>query len=334
MYNGIMIIKPAGYVKHSFNPFYLSGFDETGLTKAFAFTLAKDSSTLFKFLHYLGIEEKNYKSNYRDIEVYIERKRKGGRTDIEIILKGSFHVIIEAKIRKNRITNQRTQYLSFFENQPKKVLCFITQNYDYKKQTADEIAIKHIDWSDIDDLIDNKELLQNSVVRDFQNYLRRGYQLRKQNEILIQDLSNENEMEKYRDYNIYRRDTTFGSPLYFSPYFTRIANQPEGEGISHFSKILGIINCKPKDLKKFTDDLKEFSDNNEELLTKWLKGTKHDNEESYFTYFFLDNPVKLKTPLLKDGTTNKGRGKNWIAAQIPPNRCVSFEEFIKRMEQR
>ena len=27
----------------------------------------------------------------------------------------------------------------------------------------------------------------------------------------------------------------------------------------------------------------------------------------------------------------KGRGKNWIAAAVPPNRCVSFKEFTKRI---
>ena len=56
-----------------------------------------------------------------------------------------------------------------------------------------------------------------------------------------------------------------------------------------------------------------------------------DNEDKEFTYFFLDNSVQLKTILKKDGTRDVGRGKNWIAAQIPPNRCVTFEEFIKHM---
>jgi hypothetical protein len=326
-----MIIKPAGYVKYSLNTFYLYGFNETGLAKAFAFTLSKDPAILFKFLHYLGIRNKNNESNFREIEIFTERKREAGRTDIEIVLEGYFHVIIEAKVRKNKITDQRTQYLNSFKNQPQKVLCFITQNYDYKKQTADGIAIKNIDWSDIDDLIDEKELLQNSVIRDFQNYLRRGYQLRKQKEILIQDLSDEIEMKKYRKYNVYRRDVIFGSPLYFSPYFTRKSNQPEGEGISYFSKVLGIITCKPEEVEAFKDDLKEFSGNNTKLVTKWINGTKLDKEDSYFTYFFLGDPVRIQKPLLKDGTTNTGRGKNWIAAQIPPNRCVSFEEFVKHM---
>jgi hypothetical protein len=35
--------------------------------------------------------------------------------------------------------------------------------------------------------------------------------------------------------------------------------------------------------------------------------------------------------LKKDGTNKKGRGKNWIAALIPKNRCVTFEEFTKRL---
>ena len=29
----------------------------------------------------------------------------------------------------------------------------------------------------------------------------------------------------------------------------------------------------------------------------------------------------------------KGRGKNWIAANIPQNRCVSFSEFLKHIPE-
>ncbi len=49
------------------------------------------------------------------------------------------------------------------------------------------------------------------------------------------------------------------------------------------------------------------------------------------TRTFLDDPVKLDRPLLKDGGNKKGRGKGWIAAMIPKNRCVTFEEFTRRM---
>lgn len=84
-------------------------------------------------------------------------------------------------------------------------------------------------------------------------------------------------------------------------------------------------------MESFKDDLMEFADSNESLVKKWIKGTKLDTEDKEFTYFFLADAVKLKTTLKKDGTREVGRGKNWIAAQIPPNRCVTFEEFIKHM---
>jgi hypothetical protein len=327
-----MLIKPSGYINYSINPFYLYGFNETGLAKAFAFIISKDSDMLFKFLRYLGIKNKNTKENYKNIEITTERIRDEGRTDIEISLKGSFHVIVEAKIGNNKILDQRTQYLDSFEDLPQKVLCFITQINDYKKQINDGVIIKNIGWSDIDDLIDDNKLLNNQFVKDFQTYIRRGYKLRNQKEILVQDLSDETEMKKYKDYNVYRRDVIFGSPLYFSPYFTK--NSDELEGISYLSKILGIISCKPNEVESFRDDLNEFADNDSDLVTKWIQGSKLDKEDREYTYFFLANPVQLKTPLLKDGTKKIGRGKNWIAAQIPRNRCVTFEEFVNHMESR
>jgi hypothetical protein len=325
-----MIIKPSGITNYSINPFYLYGFNETGLAKAFAYILSKDSIILFKFLRNLGITNKNTEENYKNVEIIIEKKRAAGRTDIEILLKNNFHVIVEAKIGSNKVIDQRTQYLESFLDEPQKVLCFITQINDYKKQMYDDIIVKNIGWSDIDDLIDDKQLLKNKVIKDFQTFIRRGYKLRNQKEILVQDLSVDLEIKKYCDYNVYRRNVIFGSPLYFSPYFTRKSGKEVG--ISFISKILGIISCKPAEVESFNDDLMEFADNNKVLVEKWIQGIKLDTEDNdEFTYFFLDDAVELKTTLKKDGTREVGRGKNWIAAQIPPNRCVTFEEFLKHM---
>ena len=81
----------------------------------------------------------------------------------------------------------------------------------------------------------------------------------------------------------------------------------------------------------FKEDLLNFCDNDKNKVDKWLKGISLFNDNSESTFFFLDDKVKLPKNLLKDGTREKGRGKDWIAAMIPPNRCVSFEEFIKHM---
>ena len=76
-----------------------------------------------------------------------------------------------------------------------------------------------------------------------------------------------------------------------------------------------------------------FSNNSKQLTDKWIKGVKtiYANTETVFTYFFLDEPLKLSNPLKKDKTRKKGRGKDWIAAMIPKNRCVSFLEFARRI---
>ncbi len=174
---------------------------------------------LFKFLRYLGITNKNTEENYRNIEIIIEKKRKEGRTDVEIRLRDNFHVIIEAKIGKNKVDEQRTQYLESFQDESQKVLCFITQINDYKK----DIIVKNIYWSDIDELINDKNLPKNKekLIKDFKTFIHRGYKLRNKKEILVQDLSVELELKKYFDYNICRRDVISSNPLYFAPYFTK-----------------------------------------------------------------------------------------------------------------
>jgi len=324
-------IKPTGFTEYSINPFYLYGFTETGLTKAFAFTLSRNPNLLFRFLRLCGVKKKKSVEAFRQISIEIERKRHEGRTDVEIALEGDFHLIVEAKVGRNKIGLQRSQYLTSFLDVPQKALCVLTQTNDYKMTSEQNVVVSNVGWIDVDRLIDDPKLLEDPIVRDFQNYLRRGYKLRDQKEILVQDLSDTKEMTKFRDHRIYRRETIFGSPLYFAPYFTRAAAQPEGEGISFLSKVMGIISCKPGEVATFRDALKEFSEDDSSVADRWLKGCGMDNEDEVFTYFFLAEATKLPRPLLKDGGKNVGRGKDWIAAQIPPNRCVTFEEFVKRM---
>ena len=60
--------------------------------------------------------------------------------------------------------------------------------------------------------------------------------MKKQKEILVQDVGNE-EDDRFTNFYVYRRDKISGTPLYFAPYFTKSSNQPEG--ISHLSKVLG-----------------------------------------------------------------------------------------------
>jgi hypothetical protein len=66
-------------------------------------------------------------------------------------------------------------------------------------------------------------------------------------------------------------------------------------------------------------------------VQNWIEGVKYNsqNHEQKLTYYFLGTRLKLKENLMKDGGIETGRGKGWIAAAIPKNRCVSFEEFLK-----
>ena len=46
------------------------------------------------------------------------------------------------------------------------------------------------------------------------------------------------------------------------------------------------------------------------------------------TYYFLSKPIKLKKPLLKDNNKNS---KDWIGPQIPKNRNIKFDIFLKKI---
>ncbi|MCK4339629.1 MAG: hypothetical protein KAW87_06555 [Candidatus Cloacimonetes bacterium] len=328
-----MIIKKSGHPYSILNRFDLLGNDEEALSKAFAYIIGNNSKALFLFLHRIGIPHKNTLNNFKEINIVTEKKRKEGRTDIEIKHTKSFHIIIESKIRDNKISKQRTQYLTSFDASCKRnILCFITQKRDTNKQMAENIQILHLSWFDIINLYDKREFFKDEIINDFLKYVTRNYKMNDQKEILIQDISNSKEIERFRNYRIYRRNQTFGSPLYFAPYFTKNANQPEGLGIKYLSKILGILTLSPRDIKNFECDLLRFCPD-KQIVEKWIKGVSFNDNDSdeIFTYYFLDEPMKLNKNLLKDGTINKGRGKGWISAMIPPNRCVTFKEFIKRL---
>jgi hypothetical protein len=324
-----VIIKRENYKGSVLNRFDLLGYDETGLSKAFAYLLAVEPSILYRFLRDIGIKVQNTQANLNKTTIDIERKRQEGRTDIEIRQHRKFHVIVECKVRSNRIKNQRIQYLSSFENEPQKVLCFITQERDCNLEVNPDIGIYYRGWLDIIDLVESRDFERSEIIREFINYATKGFKMRDQKEVLVQDVSNPDEITRFKENNIYRRDVTFGSPLYFAPYFTRAAN--ETKGITYLSKVLGVITALPNDIESFKDELLEFANKDKKLVAKWLAGIETQKLAEPNTYYFLADPVQLDKPLLKDGGREKGRGKGWIAAMIPRNRCVTFEEFTRRI---
>lgn len=329
-----MILKETGYNFSTISKFDLLGNNEEALSKALAYTISHEKDALFTLLRFLGIKKKNTVNNYSDISIEIEKYRDEGRTDIEIKLNNNFHVIIESKIKNNRVIKQRTQYLGSFDNNcPVKILCFLTQVSNNNKEIENEIEIINSNWFEITELFNNKQLKNKGIINDFIDFSMRNYKMNDLKEILIQDLGDSTEIIRFKEYYVYRRGVTFGTPLYFAPYFTNNAKQPEGLGIAYIAKVNGVLTLKAKDIKTYHKDLFNFSGGNKELIEKWVNGLllSEDILDDIYTFYFLSKPLKLNNNLLKDGTREKGRGRGWIAAMIPKNRTVTFEEFINRL---
>ncbi|MGH7205477.1 MAG: hypothetical protein ACREI2_04630 [Nitrospiraceae bacterium] len=328
-------MKNSDCVASHLTPLDLLGDDETALSKAFAYVLAKDQQALFTFLRFVGVRAKNTEKNYLATTVEIEHSRPEGRTDIELLNPRSFHVIIECKVDSGKVSDQRTKYLHCFQNIPHRVMCFITQQRDTNKQKQSGISTRHLSWLDILDVFEGARLQANPITRQFMSYAIRTHRMKAQKEILVQDLSDSVELKRYTDYAVYRRDVTFGTPLYFAPYFTKVMESDVGKGMKYLSPILGVLTLMPSEIKEYLTDLQSFSEDSGKVQ-KWMKGvmlepSKSRTKEKEYTFYFLGDPVELPNPLLKDGTIKKGRGKNWIARRIPKNRCVTFAEIIRRL---
>lgn len=325
-----MIIKNNTTTKTTLSCFDLLGSDEASLSKAFAFLIGSDKDCYFEFLKFLGVRQINSEQNYFTCDIQTEKKRAEGRTDIELRCGNLYHIIIECKVRGNKLSKQRTQYLkSFNEDATKKILCFLTQERDTNKQITNDVSIINTSWLEIIELFNTKDFASKPLVKSFLNFATKNYKMKQLKEVLIQDI-NTSELYRHDHFGVYRRNETFGTPLYFAPYSTRGAG--DQEGISKLSKILGILTLKPSDILNFKSDLEGFA-NQSEQVEKWIAGVQYGDDQEVHTYYFLDEPLTFKTALKKDGGKEKGRGKNWIAAQIPPNRCVSFIEFIKHIPE-
>lgn len=324
-----MRIKQRGFQSSPLNKFDLLGYDETSLSKAFAYILSMNPKIYFRFIRYLGVSSRHSDNNFRSVSIEIEKHRSEGRTDIEFYHEGKHHIIVECKIGKNRIKAQRHKYLPSLANEPQRILCFITQERDCNREIQEGIEIQYLSWHDVLSLVSKSDIENSAEVGEFVNYITKGFKMRDQKEILIQDLSAPEEIVRYKEFNVYKRDVTFGSPLYFAPYFTRPSG--ETEGISSISKVLGVLTITPSDILSFKDELLVYANNDEVLVDKWLQGVTSSDSNDKVTFYFLASSVFLQQPLMKDGGREKGRGKGWIAGYIPKNRCVTFEEFIRRM---
>lgn len=324
-----MIIKSKKAKKTTLNFFDLFGNDEDALSKAFAFLLANNPKAYIEFSKYLGFSYLREKFYFPSVQIEIQKRRREGVTDIEFYVEGEYHIIIECKINKSKITSQRRQYIPSFDSKVKtKLLCFITQERESNLLIEKGIKVRYFSWLDILDIFDKRRFSENRLISEFLKFAQRSYKMKTVREILVQDLSKKKAVDRFKRNNLYVRDETYGNPLYFAPYFTHYSKEPEGEGISYLSKVLGVLTIIPSEITVFEDELQNFTDNNR-LINKWLRGVKADMKiREKRTYFFLDDPLQFKSPLLKVSMENS---KNWIGGYIPKNRCVSFDEFIKHI---
>lgn len=197
-----------------------------------------------------------------------------------------------------------------------------------------DVKVVTLSWYDIISAFDSKKIKSKKIVENFISFAERNYKMNNIKEILIQSLSDDTEKKRYTEFCIYRRNLVYGSPLYFAPYFSKVKNKND-YGIKSLSKILGIITATKSDIRNYSCELEKFTDDNS-LIEKWKKGLEVDNfddDNKLYTYYFLRKEIDFKKPLVKDGGIKPGRGKNWIAANIPQNRCVSFSEFIKHIPE-
>jgi len=276
------------------------------------------------------IKSKNTTKTYFSCDIQTEKNRTEGRTDIELCCGDLYHVIVECKVRGNKLSKQRTQYLnSFNKTTAKKIICFLTQERDTNKQITNDVSIINTSWFEIIELFNTKGFADKPIVKSFLNFATKNYKMKQLKEILIQDV-NTSELHRHDNFGVYRRNETFGTPLYFAPYCTRGAGHQEG--ISKLSKILGILTLKPSDILNFKSDLESFA-NQPEQVEKWIAGVQYGDDKTIHTYYFLDEPLTFKNALKKDRLKQMGWGKNWIASRIPQNRCVTFIEFIKHIPE-
>jgi len=321
-----MIIKQKNTVKTILTPFDLYGNNEVALSKAFCYLISRDEIAFSTFIKMIN---KSLVIKLENSEIVIEKHRKEGRTDIEI-KSDNLHIIIECKIGNNKLEKQLEQYLESFDSD-NRYMCFITQ--ERESNIVKDIKVKYsfLSWFDIIETFGEKKYCNNQNIKEFVQYANRRYRMKSMNEILIQDLASSNEIKRYLKHNVYRRDITFGTPLYFAPYFTR-QSEVDYEGIKFISKVLGVLSITANDIDKFADDLKNFS-NDKVLLDKWVNGVKleNDNQNTKYTFYFLDEAYELNTPLIKDKGNKKGTGQGWISKYIPKNRTVSFIDFIKHI---
>ena len=323
-----MLVKPSRIPTSYLSSFELLPTRETSLSAIFAFLLAKCPRVFKLFLKAL-LGQARLRVAPSDAEIWIERKYEHARTDIEIISLPHYHVVIECKVGAAKIKEQRTKYIPCFHQRTRyKVLCFLTQERDTAQLAHQGVLVRHLSRADILTMLDDKKVRDIPLVSDFVRFFNRRYGMLGVKEILIQDLGEKEEIKRFEEFYLYRRDETYGTPLYFAPYFTKRTGRP---GIRFIAKVLGVLTMRAEDAEQFIEDINRFAEDTPDLTDKWLKGIRmEEDRERLYTWYFLSKPLALKKPLLKAG---KSGAKGWIAGMIPKNRTVNFLTFLEQIQK-
>ena len=325
---------------------------ETNLSKIIAYLVSKHSTVFEKFLEAIDIKlesnpEDCLKAAVIEIEKSFKKEKSGqykrGRTDIEIEFTDNdkkYYIIVECKVSSNKATSEQYinyKHLLLKKNAHQKYFVFLTHQSGInllEKNT--DIKVIDLNWrkliSDFSSIEDSSSTEDSSPteseaeLKDFLSYYERRYGMSNQKEILIQDLSEPDQLNKY-EYGLYRRDKVKGSPLYFAPYFT---NKTDNPGLGSISKILGIIttqniewqNVKPT-CERFLENASYKKDEKKRHLERWKRAVNSKDDtlkkDTEATYYFLDDMTPIQ-PRLKKG------GK--LVSQIPKNYTITFAELL------
>ena len=158
----------------------------------------------------------------------------------------------------------------------------------------------------------------------------------KDKHILIQDVGNIEELQRFIGHNIYRRDQPPADRVdFFAPYFTLPAKEKVGiNGICCYSPVLLIL----KDVT--VEDIEHtFAQEREKLqkvfgnlpVFKWESGVNLlNNENKKYTYYFLGESIALTKPILKQ---NPPAGKLNLNSILVPNLIKPMTDFCEEAAQ-
>ena len=156
-------------------------------------------------------------------------------------------------------------------------------------------------------------------------------------QILIQDVGNTEELQRFIGHNIYRRHIAPADRIdFFAPYFTLPAKEQVGlNGICYYSPVLftlenTTVNDVVKTFALAREKLQKLFGN--VLVFKWECGLDMRNNEQNkkYIYYFLGEPIALRNPILKQ---NPPVGKLNLNSTLVPNLVKPMIDFCEDAAQ-